>query len=81
MATSDAEWPALRPLMNASDPALYAALRAGFIAGIGHPSAAEEQATAAHVFAILLRTGGRRATGGLAALPGGIFWPEPDAKG
>jgi NitT/TauT family transport system substrate-binding protein len=67
--------------MNAPDPALFATLRAGFIAGIGHPSAAEEQATAARVFAILLRTGGRRATGGLAALPGGIFWPEPDAKG
>ncbi len=81
MAASDAEWPALRPLMNAADPALYSALRAGFVAGIGHPTAAAEQATAARVFAILLRTGGRQATGGLAALPGGIFWPEPDAKG
>jgi NitT/TauT family transport system substrate-binding protein len=80
MARSDAEWSALRPLMDAPDPALFAALRDGFVAGIGHPTAAEEQATAARVLAILLRTGGRRATGGIAALPSGVFWPEPDAR-
>ena len=75
LAGSDAEWHAIRPLMNAADPVLFAELRQRFLAGIAHPSADEEQRTAARVFAILKATGGTKATSGLSQLPPGVFWP------
>ena len=67
--------------MDAPQDALFAALKRRFVAGIAQPTAANEQATAARVFDILLRTGGARATAGLTRLPDGIFWPTVDASG
>jgi NitT/TauT family transport system substrate-binding protein len=81
LATSDAEWQAVRPLMDAPDDALFASLRRRFVAGIAHPSKAEQEQTATKMFQIVLNTGGTRATSGLSALPPGIFWPPSDAKG
>jgi NitT/TauT family transport system substrate-binding protein len=81
LATSDAEWQQIRPLMDASDDALFASLRRRFIAGIAELSASAQQTTAEHVFAILHRTGGTRATAGLSALPDGIFWRRADGGG
>lgn len=81
LATSEAEWRAVRPLMDAPDDALFESLRRRFVAGIAHPSKAEQEQTAAKLFEIVLKTGGLRATGGLSALPSGIFWPPADAKG
>jgi NitT/TauT family transport system substrate-binding protein len=74
LATSDTEWQAVRPLMDAPDDALFAALRRRFLDGLSHRSAEEQQRTAEQIFAILVRTGGTRATGGLSELPQGIFW-------
>lgn len=74
LATSDAEWQAVRPLMDAPDDALFAGLRRRFVEGLAHRSAEEQQRTAERLFAILVRTGGTRATGGLSELPQGIFW-------
>lgn len=74
LAGDAAEWQAIRPLMNAPDPALYAELRSRFLAGLAHPSADEEQRTAERVFAILKATGGTKATAGLTDLPPGVFW-------
>jgi len=81
LATSEAEWQQIRPLMDAPDNALFASLRRRFIAGIAELSAASQQATAERVFAILYKTGGTRATAGLSALPDGIFWRRADAGG
>jgi NitT/TauT family transport system substrate-binding protein len=78
LAKSDAEWSRIRPLMNAPDDALFQSLRRRFIGGIAHPSAAEEEQTAARLFEIVLRTGGTRATGGLTQLPPGVFWQAPN---
>ncbi|GAC1553732.1 MAG: ABC transporter substrate-binding protein [Beijerinckiaceae bacterium] len=80
LAESDAEWQAVRPLMNAPADALFASLKRRFLEGISHPSAREEQQTAERVFAILLETGGYEATGGLSTLPAGIFWPVANAS-
>jgi NitT/TauT family transport system substrate-binding protein len=81
LATSEAEWQPIRPLMDASDDALFASLRRRFIAGIAELPAASQQATAERVFAILHSTGGARATAGLNALPDGIFWRRADGGG
>ena len=79
LADDDAEWQAIRPLMDAPQEALFDSLRRRFREGIAHPSAEQEQRTAAAVLAILGQQGGRAATGGLAALPPGVFWPVAHA--
>ena len=78
---SEAEWRAIRPLMDAPDQRLFQALRRRFLAGIIHPDPAAEQQAASRLFQVLLQIGGARATGGLAALPPGIFWPPADEAG
>jgi NitT/TauT family transport system substrate-binding protein len=77
LATSGPEWERVRPLMNASDEALFQRLKARFIAGVAHPSAEVQEHAAAQLFEVLLRTGGTQATSGLQQLPPGIFWPTP----
>ena len=72
---SDAAWDALRPLMKAGDEATFAALVAGFRAGIpsaGASSAAE--AAAASVFGILAAEGGPALVGRARELAPGTFW-------
>ena len=76
LAKSDSAWQTVRPLMQAPDEALFAALRERFIRGITHPPRAEQERGAADLFAIMLRVGGSRATAGLSRLPDGIFWPD-----
>jgi NitT/TauT family transport system substrate-binding protein len=75
LATSPAEWDAIRPLMGAPDDLLFARLRARFVAGVMTPAddAAQEKSAAA-LFALLRHTGGARATEGLEQLPSGVFW-------
>jgi NitT/TauT family transport system substrate-binding protein len=75
---SDAEWQAVRPLMDAADDALFARLKDRFRAGIAPTDAAAQEAAAARLLAILRQTGGARATDGLDRLPPGIFWRRPD---
>jgi NitT/TauT family transport system substrate-binding protein len=77
LASSDAEWRKIRPLMNAPQDTLFNSFRRRFVDGIAHPSPAQQQRTATQLFDVLLRTGGARATGGLESLPAGIFW-NPD---
>jgi NitT/TauT family transport system substrate-binding protein len=81
LRTDNADWTAVRPLMDAPDDAAFAALRDRFIAGIVRRPAAEQEALAAKVLAILVETGGAQATGGVTALPPGVFWPDADGTG
>jgi NitT/TauT family transport system substrate-binding protein len=81
LAKSDAEWQQIRPLMNATDDALFERLKQRFVAGIVHPSAEAQERAAAQLFAVLLSTGGSRATDGLTNLPPGMFWPVPAPHG
>lgn len=74
---SDAEWDAVRPLMNAPNDALFLRLRDGFRAGIAHAPPAEVEKAADRLFAILHAEGGDAATGGLSSMPSGVFWPAP----
>ncbi len=81
LATSDAEWQQIRPLMNAPQEPLFQHLKQRFVAGIAHPSAATQETAARKLFDVLLRTGGTQATAGLKQLPDGIFWPAPAVHG
>jgi NitT/TauT family transport system substrate-binding protein len=81
LAQSAGEWQQIRPIMSAPDDALFERLKQRFIAGITHPSAEAQERAATQLFEVLLRTGGSRATDGLAQLPRGIFWPTPTLHG
>jgi NitT/TauT family transport system substrate-binding protein len=74
MATSDAEWDALRPLMGAPDGALFRSLRQRFVDGIPRTAMDTQQRDAAKLFEIVRHAGGARVTDGLDALPDGVFW-------
>lgn len=76
LASDDAAWEDLRPLMEARDDAEFQALRAGWRAGIPVPGPVDV-ANAQAMFATMARLGGDELTGGVTALPEGLFWsPE-----
>jgi NitT/TauT family transport system substrate-binding protein len=81
LATSEAEWTDVRPLMDADSDALFARLRDRFLAGVPRADAAEQARGAARLIAVLHETGGSQATGGIDALPPGVFWPVKDGSG
>ncbi|WP_207102556.1 ABC transporter substrate-binding protein [Paracoccus shandongensis] len=73
LATDDDAWQDLRPLMNAASDAEFAALRDGWRAGIP-PEGPVDAADAQALFSVLADLGGADLTGGLTALPEGLFW-------
>ncbi len=72
LASDDAAWESIRPLMNAADDAEFAALRDGWRAGIPAEGPVDE-AAASEFFAVLAEFGGEEVTGGLTAVPEGLF--------
>lgn len=80
LASNAAEWDAVRPLMDAPDGRLFGNLRQRFVAGIPHAAVPDEQRAAARLLAVLVQTGGTRATAGLAQVPDGLFWRSPDGR-
>ncbi|MRX51552.1 ABC transporter substrate-binding protein [Paracoccus sp. S-4012] len=73
LATDDAAWEEIRPLMNAANDAEFEALREGWRAGIP-PEGPVDPAAAAKLFAVLAEIGGTELTLGLEALPEGLFY-------
>jgi NitT/TauT family transport system substrate-binding protein len=72
----DRAWNDIRPLMEVNDDAEFHALRAGWRAGIPAPGPADP-AKAGRMFDTMARLGGEELTGGVTALPEGLFWsPE-----
>lgn len=72
LATDDGAWDRIRPIMNAKDDAEFAALRAGFRAGIPAPGPVDE-AAAARMLALMADLGGPELMGAATALPEGVF--------
>lgn len=73
LATDDAAWEALRPIMNAKDDPQFEALKAGFRAGIPAPGPVDQEA-AARMLQIMADLGGEELTGTMTGLPDGVFW-------
>jgi NitT/TauT family transport system substrate-binding protein len=78
LASDDAAWSAVRPLMAAEDEPTYAALKRDFLAGIPRRPVAAERADAERLYAVLARLGGERLVGSATSLPEGLYW---DAAG
>ncbi len=74
LATSASAWDALRPLMQADDPAVFDALKRRFIDGIPNRPIAEEEADAARLYAVIAEVGGPKLVGPAKTLPKGLYW-------
>lgn len=72
LATDDAEWERLRPNMNAANDAQFAALVAGFRAGIPAPGPIDE-AAAGRMLELMYALGGSELLGDATVLPEGTF--------
>jgi NitT/TauT family transport system substrate-binding protein len=81
LAQSDEEWLAVRSLMRADADALFLRLRDRFRDGIAHEDAAGQEKAAARMFTVLHEAGGSKATGGIDAMPPGIFWQVKNEAG
>lgn len=74
LASQEAIWTQLRPLMQADDEATYDVLKRTFLAGIPNRPVAEEQADAARLYARLAEFGGEKLVGKTTTLPEGLYW-------
>jgi NitT/TauT family transport system substrate-binding protein len=72
LATDDAAWETLRPIMNARTDAQFAALKAGFRAGIPSPGPVDA-AAAQKMLEIMVDLGGEELVGKMTTLPDGVF--------
>jgi NitT/TauT family transport system substrate-binding protein len=77
LAGSDGEWDRLRPKLGTDDPAVQAALKAGYRAGILERWGDAERRDAASLYAILVEIGGEALVGEAKAIAPGTFWPAP----
>jgi len=74
LATSNAEWDRLRPLMQAEDQATFEALRRRYREGIPERSTAENEADAKVLYQFLREYGGEKLVGAATELAPGTFW-------
>ncbi|WP_431559346.1 ABC transporter substrate-binding protein [Methyloceanibacter sp.] len=82
LATSDAEWDRLKPLMAENDPdfneATFEALRRHYREGIPERSASLDEADAKVLFQFLRELGGKKLVGSGTELASGTFWHGGD---
>ncbi len=72
LSTRPDEWTRIRPLMDAADDAVFATLRARFIAGLGNPGLPTLERQAVKLTALLAQDAPQsRST---PSLPQGVFW-------
>lgn len=74
LAESDAAWAALRHLVKPETDAVFAAIKAGYRAGIPHVYNEAQIEAARQLFRILAKEGGSALVGDANALPAGLFW-------
>jgi NitT/TauT family transport system substrate-binding protein len=74
LATSDAEWDRLRPLMRIDDDAVFKNTVKRFREGIPNRPIAEEEADTAKVYDALVKLGGEELVGKATSMSPGTFW-------
>lgn len=74
LASDDAAWDAIRPMMNANNDAQYETLKADFRAGIPNAAPVDEESAAA-MLALMAELGGDRLVGEATTMPAGLFAP------
>jgi NitT/TauT family transport system substrate-binding protein len=78
LATSNAQWDRLKPLMSANDPsfteATFEALRRGYREGIPERSSASDETDAKILYQFLRELGGKKLVGPGTELAPGTFW-------
>jgi NitT/TauT family transport system substrate-binding protein len=79
LASSDAEWDRLAPKLGSDDPAVQAALKAGYRQGILDRFDDAGRRDAARLYAILVDIGGEELVGAAKTIAPGTFWP-PQAE-
>jgi NitT/TauT family transport system substrate-binding protein len=72
LASDDAAWEPLRPMMRVKTDAQFETLRTDFRAGIPAPGNVDED-DAATFFALMARLGGKKLVGDVSELPSGLF--------
>jgi NitT/TauT family transport system substrate-binding protein len=75
LATSDAEWQRVRPLMGAADDSEMLRLRDWYRHGIPRRWGEPERHAAEQLFDLLAKIGGPDLVGPISAVPPGTFWP------
>ena len=79
LATSDAEWDRIRPLMKVEDDATFIATRNRYREGIPRRSLAQETTDAAKLYRLLHEVGGPELTGAAAELDPGTYYQPANA--
>ncbi len=74
LASSEAEWQSLAPLMGTSDEAVLAQLKTYYRRGIPHAWGTAEQQAAAELYQVLAGIGGTALVGRATRLAPGTFW-------
>jgi NitT/TauT family transport system substrate-binding protein len=74
LATSDAEWERIAPLVRAEDATVLKAFRDRYREGIPRRPVAEEEADARALFQVLATQGGQSLVGGASELARGTFY-------
>jgi NitT/TauT family transport system substrate-binding protein len=74
LATSDAEWAALRPLMDAPDVSLFRDLKESYRRGIPKGWSSADAAAAEKAYGVIVEAVGPALAGGGRALAPGTFW-------
>lgn len=69
---SDDAWEAIRPIMNAANDEEFAAMRSGWLQGVPQADTVDVD-EASRFFEVLAKSGGPDLTGGLTAVPAGLF--------
>jgi NitT/TauT family transport system substrate-binding protein len=74
LSNSDAEWTALRPLMDAADDALFRQLRDSYRQGIPKSWSPADAEAGQQAFKVMVEVGGPAIAGGGDSLASGTFW-------
>lgn len=78
---SDAEWQRIKPLTKAEDDSIFAALKAGYRAGVQQQFGIDELDSLEKLYAIMAQEGGEKLTGGAVTLDRSLFWIADAEKG